>query len=234
MTEVEPYWMAIARRILEPLRAYHHHTVEGLENVPTEGPAIGLINHSLATYDAFLFGMSLYEHTGRLPRGLGDDNIFVIPGLARWAWDAGIRPASHAHGERILADGDLLWIAPGGTREALRPSSERYTVRWDRRKGWARLAVRTGAPIVLSACRAADDIYTVVDNPLTALAYQHLRWPVPVAYGIGPTPVPRPVRLTHVVAPPIQPPAFEPVREDEQVADLHADVVRRMTALLAA
>ncbi|MCB9666372.1 MAG: acyltransferase family protein [Alphaproteobacteria bacterium] len=227
-----PRGYATIRRVLEPLRAYHHHEVDGPEHVPAEGPAICVVNHSLATYDALLLGLAIHDATGRVPLALGDDLLFKLPGLAGAAWTLGVRPASHAHGVRGLADGRLVFVAPGGMREALRPSRERGEVRWGRRQGFVRLALRTGAPLVLAACPDADDIYTVVDNPVTGLAYKALKVPVPLAYGLGPTLVPRPVRLRHRVAAPLRPPAWEPEREEEQVADLHADVLATMARLM--
>ena len=228
-----PPWTPTARRVFEPLRRWHQHRVEGLEHVPLEGPVMGIVNHTLATYDAFLYGLAVLEHTGRVPVALGDDNLFAIPGLAQLVHDTNIRPASHAHAVQALREGRLVYAAPGGTREALRPSSERYEVRWAKRKGFVRLAVRTGTPLLLAACARGDDIFTVYENPLTALAYQHFRFPVPVVRGWGPTLLPRPVPLVHHIAPPIVPPPHDPEREDEQVDDVHADALRTMRELLS-
>lgn len=221
-----------ARRVLAPLARWHHHDLQGDEHVPRSGPILGCLNHSLATYDAFLFAMALHAQTGRMPVGLGDDNLFRIPGLATIVHASGIRPASHAHAEALLREGRAVFLAPGGTREALRPSSERYHIRWDRRSGFARLSVRTGVPVLLVACPAADDLYTVYDNALTAMAYKVLRFPVPIARGWGPTILPNHVRLVHRTAPPMVPPAYDAAHETEQVADFHADCVRRMQSLM--
>ncbi len=227
-----PATARVGEAALAPLRWWNRHRLEGAEHVPRVGPAIGCLNHSLATYDLFLFGLALHAQTGRMTCALGDDNLFRIPGLASVVHASGIRPASHAHGKALLAEGRVVFIAPGGTREALRPSSERYRIRWDRRTGFARLAVETGVPVLLAACPAADDLYTVYANPLTAQAYKAFRWPVPIVRGFGPTLLPRPVPLVHRIAPPMQPPPLEPDRLETQVRDFHADCVRRMRSLM--
>lgn len=227
--------LAVVRRTaaaLRPLMAWHRYRVDGLEHVPASGPCLLVAHHSLATYDGFLLGIAIWDHTGRLPRGLGDDRIFQTPGLGRLARQVGIVPASPGAGEALLRAGELVGVAPGGMWESLRPREERYAVRWGDRRGFCRLALRTGAPLMLAACPEADRIYTVYRSRLTDAVYARFHLPLPVARGLGPTAIPRPVRLTHRVAPLIHPPAWDPAREDEQVEDLFQTALARMTALL--
>jgi 1-acyl-sn-glycerol-3-phosphate acyltransferase len=227
-----PTTLRRARRILAPLARYHRFTVEGLENLPLTGPVLLAVHHSLATYDGFLIGSAIYEGTGRLPRGLGDDRIFQIPGLGALARDIGIVPASPEAGERLLREGHVLGVAPGGMWESLRPRDERRQSRWDNRKGFARLALRTGAPLVMAACPAADDLYTVYPNPLTDRVYRRVHLPVPIVRGIGPTVLPRPIKLTAYLSRPLFPPAYDPAHEEAQVDALHAEATAIMAELL--
>jgi len=229
---VTPGAIRVFEKILWPLRDYHRHSVVGMEHVPTTGGALLVVNHSLATYDGFLMGGQVWLQTGRLPTALGDDMIFRTPIVADWARDAGIRPASPGAGLRLLKEGHLVFLAPGGMWESLRPSREARRVRWDNRKGFCRLALKAGAPIVLAACPAADDIFRVRASRLTDRIYKRFKAPLPIARGIGPTLWPRPVKLTHYVAPAIVPPAYDPEREAEQVDALHAEACRVMARLL--
>jgi 1-acyl-sn-glycerol-3-phosphate acyltransferase len=229
---ITPGAVDVFRRILSPLARYHRHSVNGLEHVPTEGGALLVVNHSLATYDGFLVAGQIYEHTGRLPTGLGDDMLFRFPVIAERMRAAGLRPASPTAGLQILTEGHLMFVAPGGMWESLRPSRERYTVRWSTRKGFCRLALKAGVPIILAACPRADDIYRIRASRLTDGIYHRLKTPLPIARGIGPTLLPRPVKLTHHIAPPLVPPPHEPDREDEQVDALHAAACRIMGELL--
>ena len=220
------------RPLFGVLRRYHAHDVLGLENIPKEGPAMLAVHHSLATYDAFLFGSALIRETGRTITALGDDKLFAFPGVRRLASSSGILPASPKNGRTLLGEGHLLAVAPGGMREALRPSTERKHVLWDKRKGFVRLAIQTGAPIIPVACPSADFMYTVYENRLTKLAYKKLKFPVPVARGIGLTLVPRPVRLTTYVGAPIVIPAG--ATDDQATIDaVHAQVTASIEALLA-
>ncbi len=220
------------QKTLEPIRRYHDHSVEGLEHLPRTGGALLVVHHSLATYDGFLVGMAVWEATGRLPTALGDDMIFKTPGLKKLARDAGIRRASPGAGLELLNDGHLLFVAPGGMWESLRPSREARTVRWEGRRGFCRLVLRAQVPLILCACPAADDIYRVKASRLTDLIYKQFKAPLPLARGVGPTMFPRRVKLTHYIAEPIHPPPLEHERVDEQVDALHELASARMRELL--
>ena len=222
----------LGTRALAPLRNYHQHKVVGIEHIPKTGPLILVVNHSLATYDGFFLGMAATEERGREPYGLADDLIFKIPGLKQFALSVGLVPASPAAGEALLKSGKMLFIAPGGMREALRPSEERHRVRWDTRKGFVRLAIKSGASIVLGACPRADEIYKVYENPLTKLAYSRFKVPFPVAFGRGPTFVPKAIPLTHYLAPAMAPPPYNEATFVDDVDAFHGEIVQAMNDLM--
>ncbi len=219
-------------RVLKPLKDYHQHQVHGLEHVPHEGPCLLVVNHSLATYDSLLLASSIYHATGRIPMGLGDDLIFRIPGIRDIARDLGIRPANPDNGAELLAQGKMVTVAPGGMREALRTSEEKYQILWEKRRGFIRLSIETGAPILLSACRAADDLFTVHENNFTKFFYMNFKFPFPIFEGRKGLPIPRKVKLTHHLAELIHPPVLEPGNRDEQVESFHAEVTTSMKELL--
>ena len=221
----------LLRPVVESVQQYHRHEVHHIDRVPLEGPVLMAVNHSLATYDGILLAKEIIDH-GRVPSALGDDLIFRTPRLRRWAREVGIVPASPRHGEELLGRGRLVFVAPGGMREALRPSDERYRIRWDERKGFVRLALRTGAPIQLAACPDADRMYRVYENRLTKLAYKHFKVPMPLLRGWGPTLLPRPVQLVHVISELLQPEPLDEDRFEEQVDDWHATIVQRMNELM--
>ncbi len=222
-----------AERLLRPLERYHRFRCVGLEHVPRTGPCLWAASHSLATYDGFLTGMAIVDATGRIPRGLGDRRIFQVPGLGGFAERIGLVEASPTAGEELLAAGELVGVAPGGMWESLRPRQERYRVRWGDRRGFIRLALRTQAPLMLSAVPRADEIYTVYGSRLTDRAYQRLHLPLPLARGLGPTALPRPVPLVGFIAPPIQPPPLDPAHEAEQVEEMFQQARRTMLELLS-
>jgi hypothetical protein len=221
--------------VLDRLRSRHSYKVTGLSNIP-EGPCLIVVNHSLATYDVMLLMQEIFERLGRYPRGLGDKRLFQVPGVAQLVSYLGGVMASHGAGERLLDEGLLVVVAPGGMKEALRPKEERYQVRWSDRKGFVRLALRTGAPLVMAACPKADELYDVVESDLTRRIYDQFHLPVPILRGVGPGGLlPRKVRLSHILSEPIAPPEVDLTDQsefDKAVDSLHAECTRIMSELL--
>ena len=225
--------VAQVERLLRPLARYHRFELEGVEHVPARGACLLVVHHTLATYDGFLLAGAIWERTGRMPRGLGDDTIFRIPGLAGFARRVGIVPASPEAGEELLREGHILGVAPGGMWESLRPRGERRRSRWEGRRGFVRLALRTGTPMLMAACPRADDLFTVYPSRLTDAVYRRFHWPLPVARGLGPTLVPRPLKLVGRLSARVVPPAWDPTREDAQVDAPHAAASASMASLLS-
>lgn len=213
---------------------YHEHRVEGLEHIPASGSALIVVNHSLATYDSGLLAVAIRAKLGRNVHLLGDRYIFKIPLIRDMASAYGFVEGTQHNAEELLRNGELVLVAPGGMREALKPSSQRYQLKISDRKGFAKLAARAGAPVILSACPAADDLYHVVSNPLTDWVYNRHRLAAPIAFGAFGTIVPKPVKLVHYLSEPIFPP--ENCTDDnlEEISSFHAMLERRLQAMLTA
>jgi len=228
---------AIVSTLLPVARAfqiYHRHEVVGLEHVPTSGRTLLVCNHSLATYDIFLLCASIYFRHQRIVRPLIDRTFFRFPLLGDFMTYLGAVQGSPTSARELLGGENIVCVAPGGMRESLRPSTERYQILWEKRMGFAKLAIETGTPIVLAACPRADDIYEVYPNPLTKWTYQFLRLPLPIARGVGLSALPRPVKLVHHLSEPIKPP--KPIEGEEaskrQLRRFHERLVRRMRELI--
>jgi 1-acyl-sn-glycerol-3-phosphate acyltransferase len=223
--------------IFQFLKQYHQYEVNGLGGFPASGPVIVACTHALATYDMPLLAREIFEKYGRIPKFLIDRNFFKIPFVGDLMEAFGSVEAGPKTAEKLLKKGEIIIVAPGGTRELLRPSGERYQFLWENRKGFVRLAMQTGAPIVLAACPKADDVFTVYKNPITKFFYEKFRFPVFIARGLGPSPFPRKVRLTHFLSRPIllekslkkvESEAFQ-----EQLEKNHRSIVKKMENLVA-
>ena len=190
-------------RTLRALRAYHSYEVVGLETFPRRGPVLVASTHSLATYENFMLGSVALDAFGRRPYILADDLLFRIPIVGSTLREVGVVPGKRDAAVEILRRGDLLGLGPGGMREALRSSRRKYEFDWEGRMGFVWVALQAGAPIVLAACPSADDIYSVADLPVTPWAYERFHVPLTLFRGLGPTLVPRPVKLWHVLSEPI-------------------------------
>lgn len=220
--------------IAQAIRFYHRHEVVGMENIPTSGRCLLVCTHSLATYDMSLLFAAIYEKTHRVTRPLIDRLFFKVPMVGPLMEYFGSVQGNPDNARTLLGEDNLVAVAPGGMREALRPSTQRYQIRWDRRRGFARLAIETGAPIILAACPRADDIFEVIPNPITKWAYQAFKVPVFLARGIGLSPVPRPVKLVHYLSEPILPPTLtgDEEAQKKQLARFHTKLCKRMEQLI--
>lgn len=220
--------------LLAAARLYHRHEVIGIEHVPSKGPVLMIVNHSLATYDILLLMTAIYQDLHRLPRPLIDRLFFRFPYLGDVATMFGAVKGNHENAESLLQEGHIVTVAPGGMREALRPSSERYQIRWDRRLGFVKLAMRMRVPVILAACPKADDLYDVYESKLTDWAYKTFKVPLFLARGLGPSPLPRPIKLVHFLSEAFEPP--EPGADDaeteEKAKEFHSKLVKRMHLLI--
>lgn len=217
------------------IRSYHRHRVVGLSNIPERGPAILAVTHSLATYDIGMLLTAIFETTGRIPRSLADNLFFKIPFLGELVEAIGGEQGCPANALRLLSEGEIVTVAPGGMREGLRPSSERYQILWENRRGFAKLAMDAGVPVILAACPKADDIYEVYKSPVTRWAYDNFRVPVFMARGLGLSFIPKPVTLTHFVSEPLMPPEVSdnPQTNKRRLAKFHKELVKRMRLLIS-
>lgn len=166
----------IAKAVLTPVfRAAWRFDLQGLDHVPAAGPAILCPNHT-SVLDSFFVpallprrvtyvGKAEYMDdwkTRRLFPALG-----MIP-IDREGGDAGERALATA--QRILESGELFGIYPEGTRSRDGRLYRGHT-------GPARLALRTGAPIIPIGISGAREVM-----PPDA-KFPKLRLPVTIRFG---------------------------------------------------
>jgi 1-acyl-sn-glycerol-3-phosphate acyltransferase len=133
-------------------RRYFDTTVEGAEHVPADGPALLVGNHSagLMPMDALFAIDAIQEIHGdeRLVHPLIHDFAYTAPSVAKHARRLGILRANHKNARAAFDDGRIVLVYPGGDQDAFRPFSERYRIVLAGRKGFVRLALKAGVPIV--------------------------------------------------------------------------------------
>jgi 1-acyl-sn-glycerol-3-phosphate acyltransferase len=131
---------------------YFRGEVRGLENIPAEGSVLLVGNHSGGTLiaDTFVFAQAFYEHFGpdRLFHQLAHDLVFMVPGIRGLLQPFGTVPASPDNMREALDRGAALLVYPGGDHESYRPSWRSAEIDFAGRKGFVRLALELGVPIV--------------------------------------------------------------------------------------
>jgi 1-acyl-sn-glycerol-3-phosphate acyltransferase len=142
------------RRLLPLWRAvlcnYFRAEVRGLDNIPASGPSLLVGNHSGGIYiaDTFVFATEFYTHFGpeRRFHQLAHDVAARLPatGISRW----GTVAASHENARKAFDKGAPVLVYPGGDYETFRPSWHSDRVEFGGRKGFIKLAVERGVPVV--------------------------------------------------------------------------------------
>ena len=133
-------------------KLYFRADVDGLENIPPDGPVLLVGNHSGGTWiaDTFVFSQCFYDHFGpeRRFHQLAHDLVFKVPGLRTLVERYGTVPASPANMARALERDAALLVYPGGDHETFRPSWESDQVDLAGRTGFVKLALEHHVPIV--------------------------------------------------------------------------------------
>lgn len=205
------------------LGRYHQYSLAGAENLPREGGVLLITSHGMATYELFLMGGAIFKSTGRPMRSLAAGIWFRTDALGSVFERLGMVDTGPDVARQLLDAGNIVALAPGGTREAIRPWTKRFQVDWKGRTGFARLALEAQKPIVLVTCPAIDLVFKLYENPLTTFAYRQWKVPLPIMRGVGPTLIPRPIRLTAHCSPSFLPPKIAGERPTEDEVQAYRD-----------
>jgi 1-acyl-sn-glycerol-3-phosphate acyltransferase len=139
--------------------------VRGAENLPADGGALVVSNHSgTVPLDGLMTMVSVHDTTGRNLRPLGADLIFRTPFVGELARKSGVTLACNEDAQRMLSNGELVGVWPEGFKGIGKPYSERYKLQRFGRGGFVSAAIRTGVPIVPCSVVGAEEIYPLVGN----------------------------------------------------------------------
>ena len=234
----------------QTLTRYHRAEVFGTERVPT-GAALYVGNHNGGAYsgDSFIFGAAVHREHGpeALPYGLGHEWVLGLPGLNQLLCPLGAVRASHENALRLLGAGKKVLVYPGGDLDSTRPFRRRNLVVFGGRRGYVRLALTAGVPVVPVVAAGAHSTFVVLDD---------LRWlsqavgldrrirlktapavlslPLGLTVGIPPLYLPLPSRMLIEVMEPIRfdRTGEDAARDDDYVLECAWDVESRMQECL--
>ena len=157
--------------VLRPLyRSWFRVEVRGIENIPSEGGALVVANHSgTVAMDSLMTQVAVHdEHPARRHlRMLGADLVFQTPVVGTLARKSGSTLAANPDAERLLSNGELCGVWPEGFKGVGKPFSERYKLQRFGRGGFVSAALRTGVPIIPCSIVGAEEIYPIIGNMRT-------------------------------------------------------------------
>jgi 1-acyl-sn-glycerol-3-phosphate acyltransferase len=125
--------------------------MEGWERLP-EPPALLIGIHSGAPFvwDAWTVGIQWWRHFGdeRTLHGTAHDALMAAPLIGGYFRRMGVLPAAPDSISGALAAGHDVALWPGGEIDSLRPWTKRDEAILAGRKGFVRMAIKAGVPIV--------------------------------------------------------------------------------------
>jgi 1-acyl-sn-glycerol-3-phosphate acyltransferase len=139
--------------------------VEGWEHLP-DPPALLVGIHSGAPFvwDAWTVGIQWWRRFGseRLLHGTAHDALMAAPGIGTYFRKMGVIPAAPDSMASALAAGHDVAVWPGGEVDSLRPWAKRDEAILAGRKGFVRMAINAGVPIVPIATVGGPDSMPVL------------------------------------------------------------------------
>jgi len=227
---------------------YFRGEVRGLGNIPDEGPALLVGNHSGGnlTPDTTVFSLAFHAYFGveRPFHQLAHNLVLSMPGLG-FLRKYGTVAASPENARKALQSGAAVLVYPGGDREVHRPSWQSGRVDFGDRKGYVRLALDQGVPIVPVVAVGGQEtaLFLTQGEALSRLLMldRLLRLKV-LPISVGPPwglniggflgHVPLPAKITVEVLPPIH--LRDEFGAEPDVDEVHAHVTRLMQETLDA
>lgn len=227
--------------VVEAALRYFAPEVRHDERLPAAGPVLVVGNHSGLFYmpDMWATAVAIVRRRGvdSPAYGLGYDLLFAIPGVESVLRRFGALPASGTAGEQALAEDAALLVYPGGDWEACRPWTQRNRVDLHGRKGFVRLALRAGVPVVPVVAHGAHNSVCVLtrgERIAHTLGFERVRVKVMpfvlgVPFGVTPVvlpPLPLPAKVTVDFLAPLDWSGEDPAAADDpRVVQQHYDEV---------
>ena len=142
---------------------YWRCEVFGIENIPTEGPAILAANHSgTIPVDGAMLKIAVLKEHGRNPWLLAADLAFKIPVFRDIIRIAGNARADRAETVALLRKGELIGVFPEGFKGIGKGFKKRYQLQRFGRGGFVEVAMEASAPIIPVAIIGGEETYPMI------------------------------------------------------------------------
>jgi 1-acyl-sn-glycerol-3-phosphate acyltransferase len=222
---------------------YFKIDIRGLENIPNDGGAILVGNHSgLLPLDGAMLSMAMcnMHPSPRRVRFLVTDWFMTIPGVANWVTETGQVRASKENAEKLLRANELVGVYPEGIRGVGKTFRERYRL-IDFHPGFVQMAIAEQVPIVPVATVGGDEIFPNMFNSKTLAQLVKMPFfPITLSFPWLPFPLqflPLPVRWRILIQKPIYL-GYPPEKANDRklvlriARDIQYDIQRDLNMLL--
>jgi 1-acyl-sn-glycerol-3-phosphate acyltransferase len=155
LNAVKPFFQFLYSR-------YWRVQVTGIENIPEEGRALLVCNHSgQLPFDGSMVGLAiLNEHPNqRIVRTLFASWFPTLPFISSLFVKVGQTLANEENGVRLLEQDQLVAVYPEGYKGVGKLFKDRYHLARFGRGGFVRMALKTGSPMIPVAVVGAEETY---------------------------------------------------------------------------
>lgn len=239
----DPAWFERQKYFYNPLMDYWFRMeMEGWERLPPP-PALLVGVHSGAPFvwDAWTVGYQWWRRYGeeRILHGTAHDMLMAAPAIGSYFRKMGVLPAAPDSIAAALAAGRDVALWPGGERDSLRPWTKRDEAVLAGRKGFVKLAIRSGVPIVpIATVGGPDSMPVLLQGRRLAKLLQLDRvarlktFPITLSapWGIGPAilpEIPLPTKIRTAFQEPVEVDADSERAGDDAYVDEKYEEVRR-------
>ena len=139
------------------IKSYFKPTLVGVDNIP-DRPTLFIGNHAMFAVDGLVLMPTIYQETGRFPRGMGDKFLFHSA-IGEKLAEQGLVLAHPEVCSALMEAGQDLVVFPGGAAEANKAADEKYTLQWRERTGFVRMAAMHGYNITPFGLVGPDEWY---------------------------------------------------------------------------
>jgi 1-acyl-sn-glycerol-3-phosphate acyltransferase len=240
---VDDTFMERQKYLWNPLMDYWFRMeMEGWEHLP-EPPVLLVGIHSGAPFvwDAWTVGIQWWRRFGteRPLHGTAHDALMAAPLIGDYFRRMGVLPAAPDSIAAALAKGHDVALWPGGEIDSLRPWGERDTAVLGGRKGFVRMAINAGVPIVPIATVGGPDSMPVLFRGrrlARALQLDKLArlkifpFALEAPWGLGPAILPElplPTKIRTAFQAPVEVSSDPEKAEDRRYVDRKYEEVRR-------
>jgi 1-acyl-sn-glycerol-3-phosphate acyltransferase len=205
---------------LELMKTYFRVQVEGAEHLPRRGRGLIIPNHSgVSGFDAMVLHHEITRATGRYPRVLTHHLWFLTKTTAIPANRLGFVEATTETGLKFLRRNQLVVLFPEGEYGNFKPSSKAYELQ-EFKRGFVRMALETGAPIVPTLVLGAEETHVNLSRLKLSRFLRGLILPLPLNI------IPLPSKWKIIFMEPIQLPYKKDARNDRELVRELADDLR--------
>jgi 1-acyl-sn-glycerol-3-phosphate acyltransferase len=166
--ERDPAYIERVRPVLETYVRWFRPEVRGFEHLPAHGPFLVVGNHSggATPPDIPVLMTAWWRERGADDPvyGMFHSAFLALPGVGNYVRRAGALEAGWDNARAVLDRGGIVLVYPGGDHEAFRTFRDRDRIDFGGRRGFARLALQAGVPIVPAVSCGAHDTVLVMSR----------------------------------------------------------------------